>query len=376
MIDRFLIDNKDFSGVEPEEAEAVRSKDYQRLRYMERYCRYTGCLRKYLLGYFGEESDRNCNNCSNCEREFQRLDMTEQAKSVINCVYETHGRYGKNMVIDVLAGSRQKRIKELGLDRYRTYGQLKDINRTLIVALVDQLIQENYLIQTEEKYSVIQLGMKAGDLHDNNRRIIISVYDAPVSEKAEKKEKTRKSDISRSSLTAVGRELFELLRELRLTIAKEESIPPYVVFSDKTLVDMCVKLPLSLEEMMNVSGVGELKLKKYGDRFLREIIKFNDIHCGDKMSDEADVRFSSKKKQDFCISAESAESFVYSDYYYSGEIRDMLNRLIDLGTTKKISAAHIERMLIAEGYICEEKIMNGIILKTPSNKGISEGIMV
>ena len=138
--------------------------------------------------------------------------------------------------------------------------------------LISQMTERGYLYQTQEKYSVLKLG-DITPLKDENTRVIMRTYEE---KEPDKKKKIQKAVRKRSTdaLTSAGYDLFEVLRKLRLEIAKEESMPPYIIFSDKTLIDMCVKKPSDEEEMLNVSGVGANKLKKYGQRFLEEIQKF------------------------------------------------------------------------------------------------------
>ena len=130
------------------------------------------------------------------------------------------------------------------------------------------LIDENYLIQTEGRYSVIKMGKDIDRLRDENTRIILRRYDE---KEPERKKQTGAKKKKTDQLTREGYDLFEKLRALRLEIAREESMPPYIIFSDKTLIDMCVKKPSNKEEMLNVSGVGEHKFAKYGERFIERI---------------------------------------------------------------------------------------------------------
>ena len=130
MINKVLLDHKDFSDISDEDMELIRQRDAKRLHVMEGYCRTTECLRNYILEYFGEKRDVPCGNCGNCHREFTEIDMTEDAKAVINCVWETRGRYGLNIVIGTLLGADRARLKEVGTVHYRTYGALKSRSET------------------------------------------------------------------------------------------------------------------------------------------------------------------------------------------------------------------------------------------------------
>ena len=272
MIDRMLLDNKDFSDVDEEDECLIRQRDIRRLQTMEGYCKTTGCLRNYILKYFGEKTSGPCDNCGNCHREYHEVDMTAEAKWVVNCVAETRGRYGLTIVLGTLMGAKRARLRELRTDQYKSYGALSGHSEAELRTLISQMTERGYLYQTQEKYSVLKLG-DITPLKDENTRVIMLTYEE---KEPDKKKKVQKPVRKRSTdaLTSAGYDLFEVLRKLRLEIAKEESMPPYIIFSDKTLIDMCVKKPSDEEEMLNVSGVGANKLKKYGQRFLEEIQKF------------------------------------------------------------------------------------------------------
>lgn len=272
MIDRMLLDNKDFSDVDEEDEYLIRQRDIRRLQTMEGYCKTTGCLRNYILEYFGEKTSGPCDNCGNCHREYHEVDMTAEAKWVVNCVAETRGRYGLTIVLGTLMGAKRARLRELRMDQYKSYGALSGHSEAELRTLISQMTEMGYLYQTQEKYSVLKLG-NLTPLKDENIRVIMRTYEEKEPDKKKKIQKTVRKR-STDALTSAGYDLFEILRKLRLEIAKEESMPPYIIFSDKTLIDMCVKKPSDEEEMLNVSGVGANKLKKYGQRFLEEIQKF------------------------------------------------------------------------------------------------------
>ena len=200
--------------------------------------------------------------------------MTEQARWVINCVTETRGRYGQTIVIGTLLGANRARLKELGTIHYKSYGALKDKNQAELKSLISELILKGYLYQTEDQYSVLKLG-NIKPLQDESTKIMVRMYAEKEPSRKEKSNKCRRTD----ALTSDGFELFEALRKLRLEIAKEEAVPPYIVFSDKTLIDMCGKLPQNQSEMLDVSGVGAAKYERYGERFMDVIKKFQVEHA-------------------------------------------------------------------------------------------------
>ncbi len=266
MISKMLLGSKDFEGMNLAEMEQVRHQDARRLQLMEGYCMTTSCLRNYILEYFGESTEHPCDNCGNCHQEFSEMDMTQDAKWVIGCITEMHGRYGQALVIGTLLGSKKARLKEIGATSYNCYGMLKNRTESDLRLLIRQMVQMGYIVQTDGEYSVLKVGT-IEELQRKNAQIMVKKFKEKEKISAAK---NRKNPYANTYLPA----LFEALRQLRLQIAKEESVPPYIVFADKTLIDMCEKLPQNEEEMLDVSGVGQNKLKKYGQRFLQEIASF------------------------------------------------------------------------------------------------------
>ena len=269
MINKFLLDHKDFTDVPYEDIELIRQRDVKRLQIMEGYCRTSGCLRNYILDYFGEKRNKPCDSCGNCHKEFTEIDMTEEAKQVINCVWETKGRYGLNIILGTLLGANRARLKEVGTTEYKTYGALKNRSESELRLLISQLILDGYLYQTTDKYSVIRLG-NIEPLKEEGTHVLIRTYKDKETERQTRSRSRKSTD----SLTKAGYELFEILRQLRLTIAREEGMPPYIVCSDKTLIDMSTKAPRDRSSMLDVSGVGEAKYEKYGERFIEAIKAF------------------------------------------------------------------------------------------------------
>ena len=300
IIDKFLLDSKEFEGVEDEDRSIIKERDLHRLHTMEMYCKTTECLRNYILSYFGEKTGEPCGNCGNCNNEYEQIDMTADAKWVINCPAETHGRFGLSIVLGTLLGAKRARLKEVGALSYKSYGKLSDRKEAELRLLIDQMINAGYVIQTDGEYSVLRMG-DISPLRDENTHVYIkkakrtyageqlnmagqtgrkaaSGNTSAATEGSNAASRTRKK--STDSLTAAGYELFERLRALRLVIAREEGMPPYIIFNDKTLIDMCEKLPVDADTMLSVSGVGQNKLMKYGSRFTEEINKFVSEHPG------------------------------------------------------------------------------------------------
>ena len=278
VINRFLLDHKENDDLDDEAADLLRARDNQRLQAMANYCQTTGCLRNYILRYFGEEPAEPCGSCGNCDREFEEVDMTAQAKWMINCVAETRGRYGKGVVLNTLRGANMARLRELGAMDYRSYGQLKDCTRDELDCLLAQLLEEGYLVQTDDQYAVLHMGnitpLKQG------AQVVVKLPPKPEpAEAAPKKHKVGKAaQKGKAALAGDSADLFEQLRALRMRLAQAEKLPPYLVFGDKTLVDMCAKAPRQLEDMKEIYGMGERKFAKYGKQFFAAIEDYRREH--------------------------------------------------------------------------------------------------
>lgn len=269
IINRFLLEHKDFSDIDPIDAMTIKERDIKRLQIMEGYCYTTECLRNYILKYFGEDPKKPCDDCGNCLRQFETLDMTDEAKKIINCIYESRGRYGKNIIMDTVLGAKTARLEEIGASEYKSYGVLESSNKNLLRRLIEELLLEGY-IQTGE-YQVLKLG-DISKLKLKDTKVLVKITDED--KVTNRKLKPKKNIKGMDSLTSSGFKLFDKLKELRLEIAREEKMPPYIVFNDKTLIDMCAKMPTTKSDMLNVSGVGENKYGKYGERFIAVIKEY------------------------------------------------------------------------------------------------------
>lgn len=269
---RFLIEHSgENEELGADEREALRRRDMDRLNSMVEYCRTGGCLRGCILGYFGQEHPESCGACANCRSGLAKQDVTVQAQMLLSCVKRVRSRLGygvgRTLIIQVLRGSREARVLELGLDKLSTYGLLRGSSAEGLYALVDQL-EELGCLRTEPKHHVLELTPEAGDVLFRGAKVEMYLRrTAPRAKPARKKR-------AASSLPAAGGDIYSALRALRMQIAAEEGVPPYVVFSNATLEDMAVRMPKDMDEFLRVSGVGERKAKKYGERFLAAIAKY------------------------------------------------------------------------------------------------------
>lgn len=378
MINKFLLDQKEFEEMDSGDIGLIKQRDAYRLQVIEGYCRTTSCLRNYILEYFGEKTNAPCDNCGNCHRGYSEVDMTMDAKWVINCIAETKGRYGQNIVIGTLLGANRARLKEAGATAYKSYGMLAHRNEEELRLLIGQMLSEGYILRTEGAYSVLQMG-DISRLKEESTRVIIKKFEEKEEAAVSRKQRKRSTD----SLTSMGFKLFEKLRQLRFAIAKEEAVPPYIIFNDKTLIDMCVRSPKDKTEMLMVSGVGENKFYKYGQRFLDEIAEFLAEYSDAVLStgeEENDLDgFSEKgkksktRKGEFYLNPEDAEKFEYSQYYYISDIKERLNNICSAQNVKKVTVAAIWDYLVFAGLAVEEE-RGGRFVKVPTESGMELGI--
>lgn len=252
-----------------EERSNLVKKALIRLDAMVGYCNTSRCLRGYILEYFGQEYPQLCGNCSNCESTAEQRDITEYAKMILSCIYRIHEQLGYSLgitlVVRVLHGSREKRIKELRLDRISTYGLMNHVPRAEIREMISALENQGYIMTHPDR----------GDLNltDKAREVLFHGEKVKMLVRKKKREKSRKEDASSNPNTAG---LLEELKALCLTLAKEENMPAYIVFSNATLKDMAQKAPVTMAEFLAVSGVGKFKAERYGQRFLTAIKKYMD----------------------------------------------------------------------------------------------------
>lgn len=261
-LNQFLIEQG--SGHEDME-EAVRmelqQKEKERLKSMTFYCTIPSCLRHYMLKYFGEESDGFCGSCSNCLTQYEECDIRMEASRLVECIRHSGERFGKTMIVDIVKGSANAKIKSYHLDRNPAYGSLKDSSRNHLYEILQHLQFQGILKQSEDGYSVLSIHQEE-----------LLPTDGPLMMKIVKEKQVQNPVVQTDS---GDNRLFELLRICRSQLARKAHVPPYMVFSDKTLHDMCAKAPHSREEMLGVSGVGEVKYDKYGEAFLKVIASFD-----------------------------------------------------------------------------------------------------
>ena len=265
---QFLIENgSENEEMDPTQQALVRKQDMARLEAMTGYCKTKTCLRGYILEYFGQKHPDICGNCGSCKGNYQEVDITKEAQMILSCVRRIQDKLGYtvgiNLIGNVLRGSKNKRVLELGLHEVSTYGLLSNRTRSDVHGMIEHLEAEGYL-QTDYEMQTLQLTQVAASVLYQRKNVSMKVEVEP-------------EEITVAAIpepTGDHGELFDVLKELRGKLAKEAGIPAYVVFSNATLTDMARKRPRTMSEFRKVSGVGEIKAAWYGSVFLDRIREF------------------------------------------------------------------------------------------------------
>lgn len=258
---KLMIQNDD---IDPKRQEML----YKNLQYLVNYCNTNECLRNQILNYFDEDSaNGKCKNCSNCIDSSEMIDITLEAQKILSCIYRVNQRYGANMVIQVLRGSKNKKVLEARLDNVSTYGIMKEYSDSAISEIIMTLVSSGYIHMTHDKYPVLKLTSKSADVLSGKTKIHHKKH---LLQKKDEKEKASKS--IKGGNIDFDIELFEKLKQYRYKIAQEKGLPPYVIFHDIALKEMAAYLPVNKESFLEIKGVGEKKYENYGEGFI-DIIK-------------------------------------------------------------------------------------------------------
>ncbi|GAB6391000.1 MAG: DNA helicase RecQ [Treponematales bacterium] len=261
-----------------EEDPAQTERNLELLKLMTFYAASSDCLRSRLLSYFGEDAPPFCGNCSNCNNQVE-TDITQEACMIISCVYrvEQRGRrFGRTVIIDILRGVPDKKVREHGLDSLSTWGIMADIDANRVRAILDFLIERGILAVEGDEYPVVRLTTASREALNAAEPLTMMLpgESAATRETAPARRSLftpRRAPGSRPfrALGNIDKRLFERLKELRSRLARNSGVPAYIVFTDASLRDMCLKRPRTREQFLEVSGVGKAKTEKYGADFLR-----------------------------------------------------------------------------------------------------------
>lgn len=250
QIQKYLIE----TSIENPERQNIQ---YKKLQQMIDFVYSNECYKKFILAYFGEELKDDCNSCSNCMNEGEVVDKTVDAQKVLSCIYRMNQKFGSGMVVDVLRGSKNKKVLQFKFNELSTYGIMKEFSADELKTFINTLVSQGYIRVVEGTYPILAL-------NPMSRKILVG------------EEKVMLKEFAAHKKVRENNELFEILKELRKEIAHENNVPPYVIFGDITLKEMSVKYPVYKEAMLNITGVGELKYSKYGELFENTIRKYSE----------------------------------------------------------------------------------------------------
>ena len=246
------------------------TNEYKKLNYIIDYCNTDKCLRKYILEYFGENVEyEKCDNCSSCLSQIETTDITQDSQKILSCIKRMNQNFGSNTITDVLKGSNTQKIRQYHFDSLSTYGIMKDYTKDTIKDLIYYLVTEGYIKTIGNEYPVLSLTPESRDVLFNGKRVVIKKKIEKIPEKII----ITKHSYDDFNLD-YNQDLFNILKSVRMEIAKSSNVPPFVIFSDATLAQMCTYFPITKERMLSISGVGENKLNKYGDSFITPIQNF------------------------------------------------------------------------------------------------------
>lgn len=274
----FIENNRENEELSETELEEVIAKDRERLKKMTYYCYTKDCLREYMLGYFGEPANGYCGNCSNCLQNYEEVDVSKYARIMLCCIEECRERYGVTTILETLHGSRSEKVLRYRLNENSYYATATDISMERLRQIVKQLLAKGYLNQTDDEYGLLKLTERSYDITVKGEQIMLKLpkEKEPVTVERRVQLKT-KSSIGRRAASN-NPQLYELLRSLRNETAKNMKVPAYVVFTDKTLQEMSTYLPVTRDEMLEISGVAQAKYEKYGELFMNVIREYKEQH--------------------------------------------------------------------------------------------------
>ncbi|MFJ8353666.1 DNA helicase RecQ [Bacillus paramycoides] len=247
QVQRFLIDQST--------GESRFSNELEKLQNMTDYCHTEQCLQSFILQYFGEEPKEDCGRCGNCTDDRESIDVTRESQMVLSCMIRTNQRFGKQMIAQVLTGSKNKKVIEFNFHTLPTYGLLSNRSVKEVSEFIEFLISEELIAVEHGTYPTLKVT-------EIGKEVLLGKENVLRKERVETRQIVQ------------DHPLFEVLREVRKEIAQGEGVPPFVIFSDQTLKDMCAKMPQSDSELLTVKGIGEHKLVKYGSHFLQAVQHF------------------------------------------------------------------------------------------------------
>jgi ATP-dependent DNA helicase RecQ len=233
-------------------------QELEKLQGMVDYCHTENCLQQFIVNYFGESNGEPCGQCGNCTDSREVQDVTKEVQMVLSCVVRMGQKFGKTITAQVLTGSQNKKVMDFGFTKLSTYGILKNKSLKEVSGLMEFMISEGLLLVNHGSLPTIYVSDAGKDILLGKRQVM-------------------RKGVAVTKQISKNDPLFEGLRVLRKKLADDAGVPPFVIFSDKTLQDMCVKRPQTEDELLDVHGVGANKLDKYGEAFLEEISRYSTV---------------------------------------------------------------------------------------------------
>ena len=281
---------KKFARIEGNEEQSTLM--LKKLQHMTDFAEMQKCRRQYLMEYFGESHPGNCNSCDYCLSDFENWDATIDAQKLLSAVFRLKERYGKTLIIDFLRGSKGAKITDY-MRSLPTYGIGNNADKTYWQNLIKQLIINDFLRESNEEFSVLKLTDASKEVLFNKKKVHLQkVKEFAKAVTVEEIETSYPNNEIDANL-----ELFDELRVLRRQQAEQENVPPYVIFSDATLVELATYLPVTKEELNQISGFGAFKIEKYGETFVNVISDYcNQNNLSSKISEKAPKKQSAPKK--------------------------------------------------------------------------------
>ena len=303
----------------------------QKLNQTVGFASHNVCRRRRLLAFFGEDYPRdNCGACDICSGSVEQIDITTDAQIIMSAISRTGQRFGIGHIVDIVTGADTKRIRELRHNEIKTYGTGKGRDKKYWRSVVDELIAQEAVMQEGDAYPVLKITQKGSDILFGGGRIMA----------LRKEEVKAKTPRERDEFEGYDRTLFERLRNVRKRIAEGQKVPPYIIFSDKTLHEMCRRFPSTLSDMRKISGVGDAKLERYGEDFIREIKLYLDENPGISEGESGDpgrAVLTQKKKK-----GETVEETY--EFFKGGMSLEDIAKLRSLAPST--IASHMERLIL------------------------------
>lgn len=246
---QFLLENQDFGDIDETQRKERIAKDWRRLEAMKGYALTQACLRHTILTYFGEDSPEQCGACSNCMHEYELIEISESVHTILGAIKSVRQKFGSTIVLSLVKGSRSARIGQYGLDQSAFYGSLSSLTMHQLQDILRFMIQDGLVETTADTYRVLRITPKGSRFFAHPSSLTMRQY-------KKGKEPDTQDD-----------EVFEQLRAVRLRLSRKYRVPPYAIFTDRTLHEMVQQRPGTKGEMLAISGVGEVKYRKFGRYF-------------------------------------------------------------------------------------------------------------